>query len=370
VPAHGANSPKSRLTVLQPGLFVVLLGMAVLAAACGTATPPSSSAGASAGGALPAAVDRLYQDAKKEGSVSVWLSWNDELMGPMIKAFNSRFPGITVDRTEINSTQGLERAVTELAAGKLSADIIQGRSAEMGQVVSRDLAAQFDYAGTFGLPSDLVLYDNRFVTTYEDAKVMTYNTKLVDASSAPKAWEDLLDPKWQGGKIVLDRGENGVYWALAKKWGAQKTLDFATALRNQKPRYAPSASEASNLLRAGDVAVALDELEWSTLTYLNQGAPLAFAAASPVGVSFNGAYALKQAPHPNAARLFLGWMATKEGQGIFQSTRFQSFIRPGIGSKQYDQLQQLGVELIYERPEDYDENTKIQQQALKVANGS
>jgi iron(III) transport system substrate-binding protein len=355
----------------------------LLTACGGTAAAPAGSAAASvrASAAPPvasssavqsttsAAVDQLYQAAKKEGSVAISLSWNNELMTPLIKAFEDRFPGIKVDRFEINSTQGLERLITEQAAGKVSEDVIQGRSYEMEQVVARDLAATFDYSGAFGLPADAVLYDNRLVVAYQDAKPLTYNTKLVDAASAPKTWEDLLNPRWQGGKIVIDRGENGVYWALAKKWGEQKTLDFAKALHDQKPRYAQAASEASNLLRSGDVAIALDELEWSTLTYVEQGAPLAMAPAAPVGVSFNGAYAVKAAPHPNAAKLFVGWMATPESEQIFERTRFQSFIRPGIGSRQYDALEKLGVDLVYEAPQDFAENVKIEQQATKLVNG-
>src|SRR5437763_623798 len=111
---------------------------------------PSKPAAASSGSA---ALQQLYDAAKAEGAVTVWLSWNDELMGPLTKAFSSRFPGVTVERFEINSTQGLERVITEQTAGKVSTDVLQGRSFEMSQVVPRDLAAQYDYAAAFGLPS-------------------------------------------------------------------------------------------------------------------------------------------------------------------------------------------------------------------------
>src|SRR5690242_15389415 len=103
-------------------------GCALLLTACGGTVAPAGSAAASASTTVAsvasssgaqsttsAAVDQLYQAAKKEGSVAVWLSWNNELMTPLTKAFESRFPGIHVDRFEINSTQGLERLITEQA---------------------------------------------------------------------------------------------------------------------------------------------------------------------------------------------------------------------------------------------------------------
>ena len=49
----------------------------------------------------------------------------------------------------------------------------------------------------------------------------------------------------------------------------------------------------------------------------------------PVSVNNNGVWVLKDAKHPNAAKLMAGWMATAEAQQIFDSATHRSVLFPG-----------------------------------------
>ncbi len=335
----------------------------------GSAKPAASSAQTSAATEVPATLDALYAAAKKEGALQTSLSWQDDQWLPLAKAFSDRYPGIKLDRLEISPDKGLERIITEKAAGKVSTDLAGARLSEMTQVISRDLAATYDYRKVFGLSNDVVQDDNRYVIAYQNGSILSYNTKLLDDASAPKDWKDLLDPRFQGGKVIVAQDANDVFWALAKEWGRDTMLDFARKLAAQKPRFSRSASDTTSLLIAGDAPVALSLYAGSIMKYTAKGAPIKGTAASPVSVDNNGVWVLKDAAHPNAARLFAGWLATPEAQNVFDTTNNRSLLIPGTSTKTAQYVQSLGVKLIMEQPTDIETDAKTQADAMAIIRG-
>src|SRR5438093_965974 len=250
-----------------------LVPVMLVLAACGgqqasSVAPPVG--GPSGGDALT----QLYQAAKQEGALQVSVSWQDDQWQPLEKAFLARYPGIKVERLEISPNKGLERVITEKAAGKVSTDLAGARLSEMKQVVERDLALPFDYPGVFGVRPEMIQNEGRYVMAYHNASLVTRNTKLVDDASAPKNWDDLTQPKWQGGKMILAEDADDVFWALATEWGKDRTLEFARKIHDQKPHFSRQSSETTNLLIAGDAPLAMSVNASSIVKYVEQGAPL------------------------------------------------------------------------------------------------
>jgi iron(III) transport system substrate-binding protein len=332
-----------------------------------------AAAAASGAAAAPASggdtLSQLYIAAKQEGTVSVYASWQDDQFVPLQKGFEARYPGIKIDRLEISPNKGMERIITEKAAGKLSVDVAGARLSEIKQAIDRDLAASYDFAGTFKVAKEMVLNENRYVLAYHNASLLTYNTKLVDDKSAPKTWEDVLKPQFANGKILVAQDADDVFWALGKDWGKDKALDYARKIHDQKPRFSQSSSETTNLLIAGDAAVALSINASSAIKYTEQGAPIKPTGASPVSTNNNGLFVLKEAKHPNAARLWAGWIATPEAQGIFDKGSHRSVLFPGTNTGHAKLIQDLGVKLIFEDPQESAANAELQKQALQIVLG-
>jgi len=335
--------------------------------AAASAKPAGSAAANASGGAMT--LDQLYQAAKAEGSVQISMSNQDDQWLPLQKAFSERFPGIKADRLEISPNKGLERIITEKAAGKTTTDVAGARMTEIKQAVDRDLAAQFDYVGTFNLPKEMVLNDNRYVLGYQNVSLLSYNTKLLNADTAPKTWDDLTDPRFANGKILMAQDADDVFWGLGEEWGRDKLMAYAQKIHDQKPRFTQQSSETTNLLIAGDAPVAMSIYAASMMKYTDQGAPIKATAASPVTVNNNGVFVLKDAPHPNAARLFAGWLATPEAQKVFDSATHRSVAFPSTDTGHAKFVRDLGVKLIYEDPAKADENTKLQADAMAIVTG-
>jgi ABC-type Fe3+ transport system substrate-binding protein len=88
-----------------------------------------------------------------------------------------------------------------------------------------------------------------------------------------------------------------------------------------------------------------------------------------VRVDNNGVFVLKDAPHPNAARLLAGWLSTPEAQKVFYDSTFRSLLFPGVDTGHAQLVKDLGVKLIFEDPAKEEENTAMQKQAMNIVLG-
>src|SRR5262245_10512807 len=136
----------------------------------------------------------LAEAARKEGQV-LWYTTLivDQIVRPLIRAFQAQVHGIEVTFVRIDSGQQDERVTNEAKVGRVQADvwsIIDG----VAPLTHGRVAAPFDIASARALPSTLVDSDRRWIATKLATRSLGYNTSLVPANAAPKSYEDLLDP--------------------------------------------------------------------------------------------------------------------------------------------------------------------------------
>jgi iron(III) transport system substrate-binding protein len=138
--------------------------------------------------------------------------------------------------------------------------------------------------------------------------VLIRNRDKVIADAAPKAWTDLLDPRWKGQLSVAHpafSGGAGV-WSLAmrKLYGWQ----FFEALAKNNPRVGRSTQDTVTLLSGGECLVGPT---WAPGAYrdVDKGNPIAITQPSDGVVVMVFPSAIPAgAPHPNAAKLFMEWL--------------------------------------------------------------
>ena len=148
---------------------------------------------------------------------------------------------------------------------------------------------------------------------------MAYNPKRLPADQAPKTWEDLLRPEF-GGKIGLkDAATAGTayaeYFLLRQRLG---TI-FWERMAEQRPRISRSAKEVMAGLESGDILVAGEMAGYAILAAQERGESIV-GIWPKEGVPFTpGPVAiLARSPHPNAAKLFIDYALSKEGQERFR----------------------------------------------------
>lgn len=294
------------MTDLRRGAFAVVVGMASV-----VALAPAASAEFDK--------EALIEGAKKEGKLVWYTGAPQALATAMLNAFHEKYPFIDVSEYFRQSAGRLQaRLMAEVDAGKTVADVLH--SGDITQFVElEDLFATFEspeqahYADSFKKPGVWTAWR---MTTLDFA----YNPSVLSEEDAPKSWVDLTDPKYKG-KIGLQDSTAGLMfleWFLLKEALGD---DFWPKIGENDPViFSGSVPIVDSMLR-GEIAIngnAPSYLNWQYS--IRDGAP--YKPVTPtegVPVALNPIAVMKDAPHPNAARLFVDWILSKEGQEIMVS---------------------------------------------------
>jgi len=157
-----------------------------------------------------------------------------------------------------------------------------------------------------------------------------YNTKLVAAKDAPKSWEELVDPKWQG-KIVLDAASYNWFVGMLDYMGEDKGLEFMKKLARNGLQIQQRRSNVENMVSAGEVPVMVANSGTSTADRIAQGEPLAFVKDPKPPIAYGeGLAIMRNAPHPYAAALFIETVLSEPWQRKAAEKIKIRAARPGV----------------------------------------
>ncbi len=144
----------------------------------------------------------LIDAAKKEGQVSYYTSTDLPVAEKVAKAFEAKYPGISVHTERTGAERVFQRIGQEYSSNIHAVDVVNSSDAAHFIVWKRD-GILLPY-----VPEDVAKYpaehrdvDGQFASFRVWLSIIAYNTNLVKAEDAPKSFADLLDPKWKG-KIV------------------------------------------------------------------------------------------------------------------------------------------------------------------------
>jgi iron(III) transport system substrate-binding protein len=302
------------------GSRTLWLGSAILAlsiAACGGTAPaaPGSSPPASPK-ASGSGLDALYQQARTEGQVIWTSSLQETIFAPVVDAFEKAYPGVKVAYTQAGA-DSVAKVQLQQAAKHVEVDVGNIAELNLADVVNNKMPMAVDW-GKLGVPPERVI-QNAVVYFHSPNGVIIYNTQAVPAAEAPRTWDDLLNPRWQG-KMALD-GKGSFITAFRDSpqlGGPDKGLEFAAKLAAQKPLFQASSTQAETLVVSGQAQIGTD-VAANVLSAQKKGAPIEMASVSPVHANANLTYVPAGAPHPAAGQLAIAWMSSKEGQAALDA---------------------------------------------------
>src|SRR5262245_55204718 len=151
----------------------------VSAAFFATALAFASAAQAQAPEGYPADYAKIVDAAKKEGKVVVYATTDAVAANPLIKDFESLYPGIKVEYSDLNSTELYNRFIAEAAANNGTADVLWSSAMDLQvKLVADGQAETYASPETKALPKWAVWKDSAYGTTYEPI-TFVYNHGLV-----------------------------------------------------------------------------------------------------------------------------------------------------------------------------------------------
>jgi iron(III) transport system substrate-binding protein len=305
---------------LAAGLVLLAL---LLPVACGVGAGPTSGGPVTTPGSD---IKGIEAAAKSEGSVTLYTAQTQSVIDALSKAFQAKY-GIKVNAFEAATTALKTRFQAELNSGQVLGDVVvvgehtifDTNSAAIANI--SDLPVWGAYPTKFRSPN--------YAVTSIQFQVMLINTNKVKKGQITR-WTDIVDPQWKGQIAMISVGAatstQSLYTLLAKTYGDE----FATKLGAQKPKFQTASAPTAQLVAAGEVAIGFP-ISYSVINALIQsGAPVATLELDPIsGAELNAAVPVK-APHPNAARLLMNFMLSKEGQGIINGGNLGASPLPNI----------------------------------------
>ena len=290
----------------------VLRGSAALAATSVFAAPARAEA--------PSPVTpALIEAARKEGKVVWYTSVDLPVAERIAKSFEAKYPGIAVRVERTGAERVFQRIGQEYGSRIHAVDVVQSSDAAHFIVWKRDgLLAPYvpeDVAKHF--PAEHKDPDGMFATWRAWLSVIGYNTKLVKPEEAPKSFADLLDPKWVGKIVKAHPGYSGTILTATYQMQRDLGWEYFEKLAKQRVMQVQSSADPPKKLALGERAVMADGNEYNLFQLKEKGEPVEIVyptEGSPLIIGPNGIF--KNAPNPNAARLFQSYSFTAEAQQI------------------------------------------------------
>lgn len=259
--------------------------------------------------------------ARKEAKLEVMGSMDPQQFEAVIRPFHERYPFI---KATYNRGSFSNRAMSVLVAfrqGRVITDVMTGFG---GSALQFKQAKAFESLLDVPNVAQIASLDMRdpeglWVGHQMTQWCITYNTKLLKPEDLPATWDDMLsNPKWASGHLGL--GNRPQLWLFAlwaakgESWGRDFTEKLFAKLKPQLRKEGVNA--VISLVALGDIHASLPGSGYRTRLLADKGAPVSFYCPEPVPVSVNEIALLRGSPNPNAGRLFINWLLSKEGQVV------------------------------------------------------
>ena len=291
-----------------------------------------SAVAALAAASMPAAAqtwEETVAAAKKEGKVVFYNNLQPNGIEPLLAKFRAAVPGIQPEQIRLGSNPLIERFQTEFNAGRHLADVlITFPDERIVEGVKAGWMAEWTPPELSNFPP-AINEGNKLYTLQYAREAIIWNKTLVKLADEPKEWTDLFDPKWKG-KVGMNPPWRSVsIQQVVAFWEDKGIASPAEKLKANEVRFFEGSGGIIQAVVRGDVRIAeLTDLPLNPL--LEDGAPVGFVyPASGTTLSANKAFVAAKAPHPNAARVFMNWLMTKEGQEALQQYCGLSVTRNG-----------------------------------------
>jgi iron(III) transport system substrate-binding protein len=275
----------------------------------------------------------LIEGAKKEGRLVFYTSVETEFARSLTTAFEAKYPFIKTDVFRSTHDKILSRMNVERRTGTYTADTMSVGEFETYHMQKMGFMTPYKspFAATY--PEGFKDPDGYWTDLYDNLIVTAYNTKKVKRDELPKRYEDLLHPRWRG-RMVLDQNEDRWFANTLYLMGEQKGMEFMQALAKQEVSIRGGRGMVTQLLGAGEYDLQIAAYWYRPYLMKKQGAPVDWIVFEPAIVATHPISVVNRAPHLNAAKLFIDFAISDEGQRIFVQ-RGRESAKPGLKPEGY-----------------------------------
>lgn len=319
-------------------LFIVLVGFVLFA--CTNKTFPATKLAPVTAEATPtpgASAKKMWQEqweqlikaAQKEGTIVVLISAGGEVRARLSQAFQDKY-GIRTEITVSTTTEHVNRVFSTRRAGLYLTDvIITGSTSSLTVLKPAGVFTPMETAIILPEVLDPEVWwsggirwldkDHMVVGAVATVIPSIFVNRNLVTSDEIKSFRDLLNPKWKEKIVLQDPTMPGFAQRVLSVAGLTMGWDFIRSLANQNPVITRDLRLMTEWVAQGKYPIHIGGQFPTVMEYRKAGAPLGIVISEEgeYVASSNSAIALFDRPaHPNAARLFVNWFLSREGQTV------------------------------------------------------
>lgn len=271
----------------------------------------------------PADYASIIEAAETEGSVVIYTSTDIGQSQGLVDAFQAAYPGVKVEYNDLGTNDTYSRVISEAAAGQVGADIVWSSAMDLQMTLAKEeLLEAYASPEKANLPEWAVYEDTLYANSVEPIG-MIYNTNQLKEEQVPKTRAELIkflqdnknalkgkiatfDPEKSGSGFLHHTNDvrtTDNFWDLAKAFGAIGGKTYS------------SSGSMKETVVSGENVLAFNIIGSYALDWVKQSPNLGVAFNGDGTAAFSRIIAIaKDAPHPNAAKLFLDFALSKAGQ--------------------------------------------------------
>jgi iron(III) transport system substrate-binding protein len=256
----------------------------------------------------------LLEAAKKEGTLVVYSSTNEQEGLPLFKIFEQA-TGLKVQYVRGSDSILTSRMSIEFRAGQHSYDIVHMTTINK---LPQQMLAEYEPPEAKNIRPDARDKNRRWYGVFANYNSPSYNTKMVKPEQLPKSYEEFSQRKEWAGKVAIDGTDNEWLAAVYQHYGKDKAdrivRDMVT---NLKPVVTDGHLALARANGAGEYWLTLNNYTNLTLNVKLAGGTIDFFALDPVAMFFGQVGINAKAPHPNAAKLAANFLLSQEAQAFY-----------------------------------------------------
>lgn len=297
--------------------------------------------------------------AEKEGQVTLYAPPGTQYQDA-INSFQQYYPKIKLNYVPGSGTNNAQRLLSERRAGKYLPDLFVGGSGTMILVLYKGgvlepippnliLPESKDTSGWFEKKHHYADSENQYVLMMQGSvqyDVGAYNTNLVKPSEVKSFW-DILQPKWKGKMAAFDPRDRGhIQRMRSLYYNPNLGPEFLRRLfEDMDVTLGRDQRQLLDWLAAGKFHVYLFATSSDVDDAKKKGLPVGNLYGQPREGYMTGQFGhialVKQMPHPNAAKVFLNWVLSKEGQTQWQKKTDNNSLRMDIPKDMLTEQQEI-----------------------------
>lgn len=313
--------------------FWNLLGLLIILAALGAGCGQTGNAPSGSSNSAPVDQSGWQKDwdntlaaARTEGKLVAISTLGVQASDTMGKAFKDKY-GIDMEFIAGASSEVYARVQKERNAGIYTPDLYLTGAASI--ILLKNAGYMDSIRPLIMLPEvkdPKVWLDNEINFVDPGGVMLVYQTRAIAPFLANsdlvkpgtiKSYKDLLDPKWKGQIVVYDPTIGSVGAAAFQVIWEVMGQDYVKALGKQDLVVTRDGRQQVEWIARGKYPISDTVFSTIQAQFVKEGAPL-YVVLPQEGTLTSASQGtiglLKNAPHPNAAKIFTNWLLTKDAQ--------------------------------------------------------